>query len=89
MRYFEHCPGTHGRAHGASGARLGVKFQSYSVFKINEPAHKNLDQTKMEIIQETVPRANAAICAGTAILISFFTPERDVNVEHPVKLMAR
>ena len=43
----------------------------------------------MEVIQKIAPSATAAISAGTAHLISFLTPEREVKVEHPVKFMAR
>ena len=30
-----------------------------------------------------------AICNGTAYFISFFTPEREVNVDAPVKFIAK
>ena len=35
------------------------------------------------------PPAKLTICKGTATFISFFTPEREVNVDEPVKFMAK
>jgi len=35
------------------------------------------------------PNAVPKICAGKDIFISFWTPERDVNVEAPVKFIAK
>jgi hypothetical protein len=88
-RYFEHAPRADSRAHGAAGTCLRFEFQGYNVFEVHKPTHKNLGQTNMETIQKRVPSANATTCAGTAALISFFTPEREVKVEQPVKFMAR
>jgi hypothetical protein len=44
---------------------------------------------KKELSHNTRPQVAPAIWSGTALRISFLTPERDVNVEEPVKFMAR
>ena len=38
---------------------------------------------------KTTPTTIEIIIAGTAIFISFKTPEKDVNVEDPVKFIAK
>ena len=42
-----------------------------------------------DVIQIRRPATLAAIWVGSAQRISFFTPEREVYVEQPVKFMAR
>jgi hypothetical protein len=77
---FTHIPQPlHLASHNSSVTTSGKYISSFIVgFYIN-----------LEIIKRIIPIADKDICKGSALFISFFTPERDVYVDEPVKFIAR
>jgi hypothetical protein len=75
----------------APGTIFRIVLQRYHIIEISKPEHEFsvLHCTKGIINHAIDPIAKAPAIAGAANLISFFTPEREVKVEHPVKFMAK
>ncbi len=81
--------GTDIQAHTAAGAFLCVQLQGYDIFQINHASHFYTCLMIKDVTHAATPRIPAPISSGRANRISFFTPDSDVYVEHPVKFMAR
>ena len=86
----ENAVGTDVRAQSAARAFFGAVFQGGNVFQVMKrhgltphPPDKNATAAAAR------PSPPAASMTGTAAFISATTPERDVNVDDPVKFIAR
>lgn len=88
--HFKYIVGTDIQAHAAAGAFLRVDRQGCHVLQINHASHFHYSPLRISDVTQTAsPKIPAEISSGKAYRISFFTPERDVYVEAPVKFMNR
>lgn len=80
---LEHAVWAHDCAHTAAVALAGIKSQSHNILQILKTFHLRTPfygaaPTNLAASQRLIPAAPHAICTGTAVRISFFTPESDV-----------
>src|SRR4030042_2906386 len=90
------------QTHPATHTFFLIEFQGDHIFQIDQLIHdsnslyRDLENhfalsyvIKRDPSQRMKPMIPAPICNGIAHRISFFTPEREVYVEAPVKFIAR
>ena len=87
---LKHLAGAHGKADAAAIAQLRYVGQRDNVFEIDHGSHLlSFYLPKRVMIHRRRPAPVPPISRGRAKRISLLTPESEVNVEEPVKFIAR